>query len=543
MKLNKSPGLDGLTVEFYRAFWGKLKIVLTDIYNKSYNEALMSYSQRSSILSLLFKKGDPLCLDNYRPISLLNVDLKLISHVLAQRLKKVLPKIINVDQTGYVKNRFIGFNLRQIQDIIDYADIYKIEGAIIFVDFTKAFDSLEWNFMLNTLKHFGFNESFINWVKTLYTDIQTCVMNNGWVSEMFKNTRGIRQGCPLSALLFVLSVEIMASRLRSNKDIKGLQIKIDEKTHSIKISQLTDDTTLCCTSKEEIYIAFNEIETFGSFSGLLMNKNKTRGIWVGKLKHSKDKIEGIKWYEKPIKTLGVYFGNNKEECEKLNWENKIDKMNTLFFSWGKRNLTILGKIMIIKALVIPIFTFVASACVVPDKYRKEIESKCFKFIWDGKPDKVKRNTMIGNFEMGGLNMIDIGSYFASLRASWVSRFVSGEMDNWKLIPYKYFRQFGKNWLIFSMNIEYKKMKDYLRYIPDFYKEILQTWIKMGGGQTKTLSHFAEIRKQLIWGNKFIMFKNKSLMFDNWINSDLIYINDILNENGEISQNLILDKLK
>ena len=74
---------------------------------------------------------------------------------------------------------------------------------------------------------------------------------------------------------------------------------------------------------------------------------------------------------------------------------------------------------------------------------KEIENNCFKFIWDGKPDKVKRNTMIGNFEMGGLNMIDIESYFASLTASWVSRFVSGEMNNWKLIPYKYFRQFGK----------------------------------------------------------------------------------------------------
>jgi hypothetical protein len=146
----------------------------------------MSYSQRSTILSLLFKKGDPLCLDSYRPISLWNLDLKLISHVLAHRLKNVLPKIINVDQTGYVKNRFIGFNLRQIQDIIDYADIYKIEVAIIFVDFTKAFDSLEWNFMLNTLKHFGFNESFINWVNTLHTDIQTCVMNNGWVSEILR---------------------------------------------------------------------------------------------------------------------------------------------------------------------------------------------------------------------------------------------------------------------------------------------------------------------------------------------------------------------
>ena len=97
----------------------------------------------------------------------------------------------------------------------------------------------------------------------------------------------------------------------------------------------------------------------------------------------------------------VYILVTIKKSEKLNWENKIDKMNTLFFSWGKRNLTILGKIMIIiKALVIPIFTFVVSACV--DKYRKENESKRFKFIWDGKPDKVKRNTMIGNFEMGGL---------------------------------------------------------------------------------------------------------------------------------------------
>ena len=87
----------------------------------------------------------------------------------------------------------------------------------------------------------------------------------------------------------------------------------------------------------------------------------------------------------------------------------------------------------------------------------EKKLKCFKFIWDGKPDKVKRNTMIGNFEMGGLNMIDIGSYVASLRASWVSRFVSGEMDNWKLIPYKYFRQFGKNMVdIFN---EYRKQKN------------------------------------------------------------------------------------
>jgi hypothetical protein len=127
MKLNKYPGLDGLSVEFYRTFWDKLKYFLIKTYNKSYNVNLLIYSQHSSVLPLLF-----------RPISLLNVDLKILSHVLAQRLKKILNKIINEDQTGYIKNRFIGFNLRQIKDIIDYADIYKIEGSLVFIDFKKV---------------------------------------------------------------------------------------------------------------------------------------------------------------------------------------------------------------------------------------------------------------------------------------------------------------------------------------------------------------------------------------------------------------------
>jgi hypothetical protein len=159
MKLNKYPGLDGLSVEFYRTFWDKLKYFLIKTYNKSYKENLLTYSQRSSVLALLFKNADPLLLDNFRPISHLNVDLKILSYVLAQRLKKTLNKLINEEQIGYIKNRFIGFNLRQIQYIKDYADIYKIEGSLVFVDFKKAFDSLEWDFMLFTLKHFGFNDS------------------------------------------------------------------------------------------------------------------------------------------------------------------------------------------------------------------------------------------------------------------------------------------------------------------------------------------------------------------------------------------------
>jgi hypothetical protein len=104
------------------------------------------------------------------------------------------------------------------------------------------------------------------------------VINNGWISETFKNTRGVHQRYPLSALLFVISVEIMALRLRENKNINGIKVKINDKAYIIKIYQLADDTMLFVSSKTDIALAMNEIEIFGSFSGLILNRNKTEGI-------------------------------------------------------------------------------------------------------------------------------------------------------------------------------------------------------------------------------------------------------------------------
>ena len=118
--------------------------------------------------------------------------------------------------------------------------------------------------------------------------------NEQWLDiRDFQKLARKRQGYPLSALLFVLSVEFMARRIRNNKDINGVQIKIDEQTHSITISQLEDDTTLYFNSKKDIYVAMNEIEIIGTFSGLMINRNR-----IGKLKHSKYKVENIKWTNK-----------------------------------------------------------------------------------------------------------------------------------------------------------------------------------------------------------------------------------------------------
>ena len=238
----------------------------------------MTTLQKIGVISLLYKKNDPLSLDNYRPITLLNVDTKLMAYALAQRLKMVLSKIIHSDQNGYIKNRYIGFNIRQIQDIIDYSEKFNIDGVLLFIDFSKAFDSLEWPFMYESLLKFGIPHSFLKWVKTLYNDTKGCLSNNGWISETYSLHRGIKQGCPLSSLIFVMAVEILACRVRQDSNIKGFQIKLDEKTHSLKISQLADDTTLFLSSKNEIHQALNLIEIFGTLSGLKLNKSKTEGI-------------------------------------------------------------------------------------------------------------------------------------------------------------------------------------------------------------------------------------------------------------------------
>ena len=214
--------------------------------------------------TLIYKTNDPLSLSNYRPITLLNTNTKSIAYVLAQRFKKVLPLIISNDQNGYIKNGYIGFNIRKIQDIIDYSE------------HLKAFDSIEWEFMFKCLERFGFQEWILSWIKTFYANIKGCISNNGWISEPYTIERGIRQGYPLSALIFITAVEILANRIRNEKQIRGFEIKLNRSNHSIKISQLADDTTLFLKSKNEISIALNIIEIFGNLSGLKPNRSKTR---------------------------------------------------------------------------------------------------------------------------------------------------------------------------------------------------------------------------------------------------------------------------
>ena len=146
--------------------------MLINVFNESFENEILPISQRSAVLSLIFKNGDAEDIANYRPISLKNVNYRILAFVLAGRLQKVISLIVSHDQTAYIKNRFMGYNIRLVDDIIDHYDQAQKKGLIFKADFFKAFDSLEWDFMLKTLDFFNFGPSFKQWVKTKFSSLQ-----------------------------------------------------------------------------------------------------------------------------------------------------------------------------------------------------------------------------------------------------------------------------------------------------------------------------------------------------------------------------------
>ena len=162
----KSPGSDGLTTEFFKIFWNTIKSFYINSINYSYANGTLTDMQKQGVISLLPKKDKDLTsLKNWRPISLLNIDYKIATKAIANRMKKVLNKIINDSQTGFLKGRYIGENIRTIFEVIESLnDIYN-PGLLFFADFQKAFDSIDHNFIFKVLTYFNFGTSFINWIK------------------------------------------------------------------------------------------------------------------------------------------------------------------------------------------------------------------------------------------------------------------------------------------------------------------------------------------------------------------------------------------
>ena len=174
MQNNKSSRNDGLTKQFFVTFWGGIKDVFSNSCHTAKLKKELSTSQRQAVIKLIEKKNkDKKFIKNWRPISLLNVDYKIISKALTSRLKKVLPNLISPQQTAYFENRFIGESSRLIADI---TDVLNKEGFLVTMGIEKAFDSLDHTFLIFVMKKLGFGNNFVNWIETLTLKHESCII-------------------------------------------------------------------------------------------------------------------------------------------------------------------------------------------------------------------------------------------------------------------------------------------------------------------------------------------------------------------------------
>ena len=422
MVSDKSPGTDGLPCEFYKVFWKDVAEILINSFNYSYEIGKLSISQRRGIIKLIPKKDANLnSIKNWRPLTLLNCDYKIATKAIASRIKMVLPKLVSNDQTGFIRDRFIGENIRLIDSVSKYTKAKNMPGLLLFLDFEKAFDTLEWPFIRKTFEHFGFGPTLLNWLKVFYCNSESCILNNGWASNFFELSRGVRQGCPLSPYLFILSVEVLANAIRQKKEIRGIRVKDKE----IKLSQYADDTTLILDGSEESFLeSLKVIDYFGNISGLRLNSKKTEALWIGasadwdfKLCPQKD----FKWPKKKVRALGVWLSTDPDVTISLNYKDKIEKTKLILGCWKLRRLSLLGKITVLKSLIASQLVYIFSPLETNHAAIRDINVMFYNFLWNGKGDKIKRNIMINDYSEGGLKMIDIASFNRSLKATWIKK--------------------------------------------------------------------------------------------------------------------------
>ena len=409
---------------------------------------------------------------------------------------------------------------------IEYVDFEKIEAIFMSIDFEKAFDCLNWGFLEEVLNLFNFGESLQRWIKIFYNDVTSCVINNGHATNFFQISRGLRQGCPLSPYLFILAVEILAICIRNDEEIEGIRCGGEE----FKLFQYADDTGLLVLYSEPVLRRIiNTFKDFQVLSGLKVNFDKTQIMPIGAIKNNFDILlpeTGIKWTTEPVPTLGIKVSNSMSETIQINYSPVKGKIKNMFNIWSQRNLTIYGKVTVVKSHVVSKLVYLMSVLPDPEKdYFKSIQNNIFNYMWNNKPDRIKRSIMYSPKFEGGLKVTNLTTQNKSLKISWIIRM----KDNpaWEVFVTKQLGEIGE--LFWECNLHQSDTKEiHVKFVGSFVKDIIDAWCEYNYYTPKDKVH---ILNQLIWLNSFIKIDKKVVLYNSWLQAGVIYIKDLIDANG------------
>jgi len=432
-----APGPDGISYDTYKHLWSISGPIILNAWEHSNKIGVTSISQRESIITLLDKKGkDSTKIENLRPISLSNCDIKLCTKALAIRTSKIIHKLVDSNQTGYVPGRQVTDNIRLLEEIIKEANNAGEKGYLITLDAQKAFDSVDHEYLIDLLRIYKFPDEYVRWIKILYSNLNACVLVNGYATVKFNIEQSVKQGDALSCVLFILAIEPLIKSLKVNNLIKPVTIKSNttQEVTEVQTATYADDITALTSDEESIQLIIDEYEVFSMFSGIKLNVGKTEILVMGEAEFKEKRFE-IRSKGSPItlinqetvKVCGVTLSNNPELAYKDNVLKKIMKLERQLDVWRMRNLTLQGKILIVKTFGISQLIYSFQSTYVRDSDLKSIDNIIFRFIWNIKKrnpiasGKIRREVLKKDYEKGGLNAPDINLINSAIKYKHILR--------------------------------------------------------------------------------------------------------------------------
>ena len=396
MQNGKAPGSDGFNVDFFKACWRIVKQDTLEVVEDSRRFKKVLKALNESFIALIPKQEKATSPDRFRPIALCNVIYKIISKVIANRLKPLLPTLVSEEQMGYVEGRQILDNIIQAHETIHSLITNKKVGMIMQLDIAKAYDKVSWLYIISILKSYAFYHNWIKWIMVLVTTTSCSILLNGAPSKNFKISRGLKQGDPLSPFLFILMMEGLGRAMKAAKEegrIYGLRLTHggDTVTHQ----QFVDDTMFQGTPIVKEAKAFKQIlSEFSRVAGTKVSLTKSN-IFVFNtdisIQINLSRILGFQRESLPVKYLGVPLTD--KPLHKDIWEPVLNKLKDKINKWTNIALNLAGRLVLTVAILQSIPIYMLYPIPAPASAMTNIRNIQRDFLW-GKSEEKKKWALV-----------------------------------------------------------------------------------------------------------------------------------------------------
>ncbi|GKU86405.1 hypothetical protein SLEP1_g936 [Rubroshorea leprosula] len=450
---SKSPGPDGFNFRFIRTMWEVIKDDIINFVREFHQHGRLVRGSNASFIVLIPKTDNPQAIEEFRPISLIGVIYKIIAKLLANRLRKVLPKVIGEQQMAFIEGRQLVEGAVIANEILDEIKRKKKKGFLFKADFEKAYDNVSWEFIDYMMMRLGFCATWRKWIQECLSSSLVSILINGSPTNQFPVYKGIRQGDPLSPFLFLIVAEglngLMSSAVEKER-YKG--VGIGRGDAMVTHLQFADDTIFFGEATEDNIMVIKCImRTFELASGLKINYRKSQLIgvgidqnWSAKMAYQLCCKEG----KLPFKYLGIPIGGNSRR--KALWQPMVESVRKKLASWKGRYLSMGGRITLINSVLSSLPVFLMSVYVVPKGIIHSIDKLRKSFLWGGKGDERKINwiswdKVCKKKEEGGLGVRDLRKFNLALMGKWWGRLAENGESMWKKIIVERYGNGGGHW--------------------------------------------------------------------------------------------------